>query len=85
MFEYVTDIYRDITGIQKGIRGYIAPDDLTIIGRKLSSSMSVKNYKVPILHISSENMKLPALTFSFKDDIWQVFASHDPSAAGYCQ
>ena len=78
MFEYVTEIYRDIIGIHQGMRGYIAPDDLTIIGRKLDASMSVKDYKVPILHISSENIKLPAMTFLFKDDIWQVFASHDP-------
>jgi len=80
MFEYVSDIYRDIINVQKGIRGYIAPDDLTIIGRKLASSMSVKNFKVPILHISSENIKLPAMTFAFKDGIWQVYASHNPSA-----
>jgi len=79
MFEFVTDIYRDICGIQEGMRGDIAQDDLTIIGRKLSSSMSVKNFKVPILPISSEIIKLPALTFLFRDDIWQVFASHDPS------
>lgn len=78
MFEYVTEIHRDIIGIHQEIRGYIAPDDLTIIGRKLDASMSVKDYKVPILHISSENVKLPAMTFLFKDDIWQVFASHDP-------
>ena len=52
----------------------IAPEDLTIIGRKLSSSMSVKNFKVPILSISAENIKLPDLTFAYKDDIWQVFA-----------
>mgnify|MGYP001767332034 CR=1 FL=1 len=79
MFEYVQDIYRDIRSVQKGMRGYILPQDLTIIGRKLSSSLAVKNYKVPILHISSENIKLPALTFVFKNDIWQVYDYHDAS------
>ena len=77
MFEYVQDIYRNIRTMQRGIRGYITPEDLTIIGRKISSSMAVKNFKVPILHISSENIKLPALTFAFKDKIWKVFDFHD--------
>lgn len=79
MFEYVTDIYRDIISIQKGMRGYIAPDDLTIIGRKLASSMSVKSFKIPILHTSSETTNIPAMTFAFKKDIWQVYASQNPS------
>lgn len=74
MFEYVADIYRDIVRIQQGMKSDIAPEDLTIIGRKLSSSMSVKNFKVPILSISAENIKLPDLTFAYKDNIWQVFA-----------
>lgn len=79
MFEYVTDIYRDILRIQQGIHGDVAQDDLTIIGRKLDSSMSVKNFKLPILHMSSENIKLPVLTFVYDGDIWQVISSYDPS------
>ena len=75
MFEYVADIYRDIIRIQQGMRNDIAPEDLTIIGRKLSSSMSVKSFKVPILYLSSENIKLPDLTFSYKDNIWQVYSA----------
>ncbi len=74
MFEYVADIYRDIVRIQQGMKSDIAPEDLTIIGRKLSSSMSVKNFKVPILSISAENIKLPDLTFAYKHNIWQVYA-----------
>jgi len=80
MFEYVTDIYRDIRRMQKGMRGNVAQNDLTIIGRKISSSMSVKNFKIPIIPISTENIKRPALTFAFKDDIWQVYIAHDPSS-----
>ncbi|MEE9912871.1 MAG: class I adenylate cyclase [Deltaproteobacteria bacterium] len=80
MFEYVTDIYRDIISIQKGLRGEIARNDLTIIGRKLASSMSVKNFKVPILHISSETIAIPSFLFAFKKGMWQVYASHDTSS-----
>ena len=79
MFEYVIDIYRDILRIQQGMRGDIAPNDLTIIGRKLDSSLSVKDFKVPIIHLSSENIKLPTLTFVYNGEIWQVISSYDPS------
>jgi adenylate cyclase, class 1 len=75
MFEYVSDIYRDIVKIGQGIRGDIAPEDLTIIGRKLASSIKVKNFKVPILNISSESINLPVLTFIYRDNIWQVYSS----------
>lgn len=74
MFEYVADIYRDIVRIQQGMKSDIAPEDLTIIGRKLSSSMSVKNFKVPVLSISAETIKLPDLTFAYRDNIWQVYS-----------
>ena len=80
MFEYVTDIYRDIVRIQQGMKGDITKDDLTIIGRKLSSSMSVKEFKIPILQISSENINLPVLTFTYHDGIWQVYSSHNSAA-----
>lgn len=80
MFEYVSEIYRDIIEIQEGMQGYIAPDDLTIIGRKLDASMSVKDFKIPILHMSTENIKLPAMTFSFQEGSWRVLASHDLSS-----
>ncbi len=80
MFEYVTDIYRDILRIQKGMRGTVAQDDMTIIGRKLASSMSVKNFKIPVLHLSSGNINLSVLNFIYSGDIWQVNSSQNPSA-----
>ncbi|MFO7570531.1 MAG: class I adenylate cyclase, partial [Smithellaceae bacterium] len=74
MFEFVTDIYRNIVTLQKGITGDIDPRDLTIIGRKLSSSMDAKSFKLPPLHISTENTTLPMFTFSHIDGLWQVQA-----------
>lgn len=79
MFEYVTDIYRDILRIQKGMRGTVARDDMTIIGRKLASSMTVKNFKVPIAHLSSANINVSVLNFIYSRDIWQVHSSQNPS------
>ncbi len=78
MFEFVTDIYRDILRIERGLSRDIGPDDLTIIGRKIASSRQVKEGKVPILHLSSDIFNLPALTFGFEGGLWKVFAAHNP-------
>jgi adenylate cyclase class 1 len=79
IFEFLIDIYKDIVKIQKGISGEIAPQDLTIIGRKLSSSLQVKEHKIPVLHIPTENIKLPVLTFSINGKLWRVNSSDDQS------
>jgi len=75
MFEFLIDIYKDIVRVQKVKSGEIAPQDLTIIGRKLSSSLEVKEHKVPLLHTPTENIKLPVLTFSSTGKVWQVNSS----------
>jgi len=80
MFKFLIEIYNDIVRIQKGTAGEIAPQDLTIIGRKLSSSLVTKEYKVPLLHIPVENIKLPVLSFSTNGKIWNVNSSDDQSS-----
>jgi adenylate cyclase, class 1 len=79
MFEFLIEIYKDIVRIQKGKNGEIAPQDLTIIGRKLSSSLAAKEYKIPVLHIPIENVKLPSLTFAINGKLWRVNSSDDQS------
>lgn len=79
MFEFLTDIYKDIVSIHKGINLEIAPQDLTIIGRKLSSSLATKENKVPVLHNPTENANLPVFTFAVNDKIWQIISSDDPA------
>ena len=79
MFKFLIDVYNDIVRIQKGKVGEIAPQDLTIIGRKLSSSLATKEHKIPVLHIPGENIKLPVLTFSTKGKTWRVNSSDDQS------
>ena len=80
MFGFIIDIYKDIVRIQKGESREIAPQDLTIIGSKLSSSLKVKDRKVPILHIPMKNIKLPALTFSPDGKLWWVHSSDNQSS-----
>jgi adenylate cyclase, class 1 len=80
MFKFLIKIYNDIVRIQKGKAGEIAPQDLTIIGRKLSSSLLTKEHKVPLLHIPVENIKLPVLIFSTNGKYWNVNSSDDQSS-----
>lgn len=80
MFKFLIKIYNDIVRIQKGKAGEIAPQDLTIIGRKLSSSLVTKEHKVPLLHIPVENIILPVLTFSTNGKCWNVNSSDDQSS-----
>lgn len=75
MFQFLIEVYKDIVRIQKVKSGEIAPQDLTIIGRKLSSSLAVKEYKVPLLHTPTENIKLPVLTFFPSGRVWRVNSS----------
>jgi len=80
MFGFLIDVYKDIVRIQKGKSGEIAPQDLTIIGRKLSSTLQTKENKVAVLHIPSENVNLPVLTFATTGKTWQVHSSDNQSA-----
>lgn len=80
MFRFLIDIYNDIVRIQKGKPREMAPQDLTILGRKLASSLATKEHKIPVFHIPVENVKLPVLTFSTDRKTWKIFSSDDPSA-----
>ena len=77
MFGFLTDIYKDIVSIQKGTSLEIAPQDLTIIGRKLSSSLAAKENKIPVLHNPTENINLPVFTFALSGKAWQIISSDD--------
>ncbi len=79
MFEFLADIYKDIVSIQKGIKFEIAPQDLTIIGRKLSSCLVTKENKIPIMHNPTENINLPVFTFAAGGKAWQIISSDNPS------
>jgi adenylate cyclase len=77
MFEFLMDVYKDIVRVQKGRSGEIDPQDLMIIGRKLSSSLVHKEHKISILHIPAEHNKLPVLSFSAAGKLWHVTSSDD--------
>jgi len=72
-------IYKGIITLQDGASQGIGHNDLTIIGRKLSSCLEKKAYKIPIMHKPIENLNLPMLTFRYEGKRWQVHTHKKPS------
>ena len=79
IFSLLLQIYKDITAIQQGTAGEIAPHDLTIIGRKLSSCLAKKNDKIAVLQKPIDNLNLPPLSFRFQNGAWQVSTTQETS------
>jgi len=71
------EMYKDISNMAKDVTGLIAPQDLTIIGRKLASSLARKEGKLPIMHKPIDTINVPDLTFRFESRKWRVAPAHD--------
>ena len=71
------EMYKDISTMAKDVSGLVAPQDLTIIGRKLSSSLARKESKLPIMHKPIDNVNVPDLTFRFESRKWRVAPAYD--------
>lgn len=71
------NIYNGITLLQRGITQGISPQDLAIIGRKLSSCLEKRANKVPIVHKPLENLNLPTLIFSIVGKKWRVYPAKE--------
>jgi adenylate cyclase class 1 len=77
IFNLLLEIYKDIDDIRMGIPGNIQPQDLTILGRKLASCLSQKDYKVPIIHKVIESQHRQTLILALKGKTWQVTPAND--------
>jgi len=75
----LVDIYKDIAHIARDVTGDVAPQDLTLLGRKLSASLKKKTHKIPVLHKPLDTLNLPSLTVRFNEGMWQVFPENDSS------
>jgi len=73
------NIYKRIGTLQHGTAQGIDPQDLTIIGRKLSSCLEKKPNKINIMQKPIENSTFPVLTFRYEGKRWQVHPYKDPS------
>jgi len=80
LFMLLVRIYKDISHIAHHVEGNVAPQDLTLLGRKLSSSLKKKPGKIPILPKPLDRLNLPSLTIRFNDGIWQIFPGNESSA-----
>ena len=80
VFELLKKIYRDIAGMERGVQGAIAPDDLRVMGGKLSACLEKKTSKVPIIHRPLDSPIKPTLVFKTVGKVWYVHAAGDPSA-----
>jgi len=74
----LVDIYKDIAHIARDVTGDVAPQDLTLLGRKLSASLKKKSNKIPVLNKPLDTLNLPSLTVRFNEGMWQVFPENDP-------
>jgi len=79
IFMLLVQIYKDISDLARNVAGDVAPQDLTILGRKLSSSLKKKPNKVPILPRPLDTHNLPSLTVRFCEGIWQIFPGNESS------
>jgi len=80
VFELLKKIYRDIAGMERGVHGAIAPDDLRVMVGKLSACLEKKTSKVPIIHRPLDSPIKPTLVFKTVGKVWYVHAAGDPSA-----
>jgi len=79
IFILLVHIYKDITAYGKDIVSGITPQDMTIIGRKLSVCLERKPNKIAIVHKPIFNLNLPTLAFINDKKAWQVFNASDAS------
>jgi len=81
IFELLAEIYRDIATVEKGIRGAIAPEDLSVMGGKLAACLEKKDGKVPVLHKPVDGLGKPTLTFKTAGKVWYMYTAGDKRAA----
>jgi adenylate cyclase class 1 len=77
IFVLLVDIYKDITASRKDSMTGITPQDMSIIGRKLSVCLEKKKNKVPIVHKPIFNLNLPTIIFIVDKKVWHVFDAGD--------
>jgi len=80
IFELLKKIYRDIAGMERSVEGVIAPEDLRVMGGKLSACLEKKSHKVPIIHMPLDSPVRPTLVFKTVGKVWYIHAAGDPSA-----
>lgn len=75
IFSLLAGVYGSISRIEQGVAGSVNPQDMTIIGRKLSVCLEKKPHKIAFCYKPMRRMHLPGLTFACDHQrIWSVSA-----------
>jgi adenylate cyclase, class 1 len=78
IFDLLLAVYKDINALHIRGPGSIHPEDLTILGRKLSSCLAQKEHKVPLLYRAMETEHRQTLTVTLKGKTWRVTPADNP-------
>jgi adenylate cyclase, class 1 len=78
LFDLLLKIYRDIDAVRMTGADSINPEDLTILGRKLSACLSPRDHKLPLIHKAMEIQHHQTLILSYKGRVWRVSTADDP-------
>ncbi|MCG6534572.1 MAG: class I adenylate cyclase [Syntrophales bacterium LBB04] len=79
IFVLLISVYKEIKDTGENIIGGITPQDLTVVGRKLSVCLEKKKNKVAIVHKPIHNLNIPTITFMYDKNVWHVFNASDMS------
>jgi len=73
VFALLVRIYKSISMMDQGVASSINPQDMNIIGRKLSACLEKKPNKINVFHKPIKHLNLPSLTFTIDSHkVWSV-------------
>ncbi|MEE9911335.1 MAG: class I adenylate cyclase [Deltaproteobacteria bacterium] len=64
IFDLLVKIYKRVSRMEQGSQSGVHPEDLNIIGRKLSVSLTPKPNKINLFHWPVRVLNIPAITFA---------------------
>ena len=80
VFDLLVNIYKRVAMIDKGAVSSVNPQDMNIIGRKLSACLEKKPNKISIFHRPARTINIPNLTFTLDSQkVWTVATKGSPS------
>jgi adenylate cyclase, class 1 len=80
VFALLVKVYKNISMMDQGVASSINPQDMNIIGRKLSACLEKKPNKINVLHKPIPQLNLPSLTFAIDHHkVWNVYTKGSTS------
>lgn len=73
VFALLAKIYKNISAMDQGVASSVNPQDMNLIGRKLSACLEKKPNKIAVIHKPIKTLNLPSLTFAIDSHkVWNV-------------